>query len=94
MPATTDTPSTIEELPDDTPTGIVPETDTPDVNEPATDVSTAFTAATTVSTAFASAVSTVFAAAADVRRLHQIQETEVRREWHGPVQSGFSIRLP
>ena len=42
MSATTDadTPSTIEELPDDAPTGIVPETDTPDVNEPATDVFT------------------------------------------------------
>lgn len=39
MSATTDadTPSTIEELPDDAPTGIVPETDTPDANEPATE---------------------------------------------------------
>ena len=53
MSATTDTPSTIEELPDDTPTGIVPETDTPDgapteadTNGSATDASTAANNAT------------------------------------------------
>jgi hypothetical protein len=41
MSATTDTPSTIEELPDDAPTGIVPETDTSDAKEPATDAENA-----------------------------------------------------
>ena len=43
MPATTDadTPSTIEELPDDTPADIVPETDTSDAKEPATDAENA-----------------------------------------------------
>ena len=43
MSATTDadTPSTIEELPDDAPTGIVSETGTPDVNEPATEATDA-----------------------------------------------------